>query len=59
MKMDMESPFYMDTIAGPPGRKVGLTDYDSLRQTILSTCGSRIGRANIASMTCPTPYSEI
>jgi uncharacterized protein DUF6082 len=35
MKMEMESPFYMATIAGAWGPKYGFTDYDSLRRNHL------------------------
>jgi hypothetical protein len=32
LKMEMESPFYMDAMAVPWGLTVGLADYDSLRR---------------------------
>ena len=32
LKMEMESPFYMDAMAAPWGLTVGLADYDSLRR---------------------------
>jgi len=32
LKMEMDNPLYMDVIGAPFGQKVGLTDYNSLRQ---------------------------